>query len=387
MRFTTRMTLLFALVLGAFVVSTLPMTAGLLRGVLGNPARQADWDKVAAQWANLDPATREKTAALMGAITEWKAASAAPSLEGDARYLRFQTAFLMFATIQALVLLVLVALGLRWLMAPVRNMAKVVARLKNGDPAARLEGGGGAEWRALAHQFNTMLDQNQTLNRLQGWQEVAAFLSHQIKNPLTSIAFAEQNVRHLVPDLPPLAAENLAIIGDQGRRINHLVKRLRDLTSFDQMARVEVDLRDWFVDWVAGRRREGEVWQVALDDVGRASLVPLLWEQAFDNLLANSREASGGPSVSVTLTVRREGALVAVDWSDGNRLAEGVRVDLVGTARFTTKKDGSGLGVFFIRRIAELHGGTLAVSQSSGGGLRFVLTLEGGGHGPDPRRR
>lgn len=386
MRFTTRMTVLFALVLAAFLVSTLPVTAALLRDALGGPARATEWSRVATLWADLDEETRTKTAALMEAVTAWKAASAAPTLEGDARYLRFQTAFLMFAAFQALVLFVLVVVGLRLVMAPVRRMGQVVSRLKQGDAAARLPTGGGPEWVALAHQFNTMLDQNQTLSRLQGWQEVAAFLSHQIKNPLTSIAFAEQNVRQLVPDLPALAAENLAIIGDQGRRINNLVKRLRDLTSFDQMARTEVELRPWLDTWAAGRQRAGESWNLEVADVGRVSLVLLLWEQALDNLLANSREACTEGSVAVNLVVRQDGALVVVEWSDANRVAEGVNVALVGTARFTTKKDGSGLGVFFIRRIAELHGGSLAIQPSPAGGLLFVLTLEGGPHGPDSRR-
>jgi len=385
MRFTTRMTVLFAVVLAAFTLSTLPVTAALLRDALGGPPRQGEWGRGATLWADLDPETRDKTAALMDAVVAWKAASAAPTLEGDARYLRFQTAFLMFATFQALVLLVLVVVGLRLVMAPVRSMGQVVARLKGGDAAARLATGGGPEWEALARQFNTMLDQNQTLSRLQGWQEVAAFLSHQIKNPLTSIAFAEQNVRNLVPDLPSLAAENLAIISDQGRRINNLVRRLRDLTSFDQMTRAEVEFRPWLETWAASRQRAGEAWSLTVAEVGWVSLVPLLWEQALDNLIANSREAATD-GTTVSLAVRQEGALVVLEWSDGNRVAEGVNVELVGTARFTTKKDGSGLGVFFIRRITELHGGSLVIRRSPAGGLVFVLTLEGGPHGPHPRR-
>lgn len=390
MRFTTRMTLLFGLVLGAFVVSTLPVTAALLRDA-STTGRTAVWDRVVSQWADLDDETKEKTAALMEAVSEWKAASAVSSLDEDARYLRFQTGFLMFSALQAVILLVLVVFGLRVLMAPVRRMAQVVERLKTGDSTARLTSGGGAEWQALARQFNTMVDQNQTLNRLQGWQEVAAFLSHQIKNPLTSIAFAEQNVRNLAPDLPPLAVQNLDIIGDQGRRINNLVRRLRDLTSFEQMARSEVAFGPWIEGWAAGRRREGEVWETAIGaetqgDLGTVSLVPLLVEQALDNLLANTREAARGEPLTVRLNVRREAGLVVVDWSDSNVVDQGTPIHLIGTARFTTKKEGSGLGVFFIRRIAELHGGTLEVGPSPAGGLRFIFTLEGGPHGPDPRR-
>ena len=247
MRFTTRLTLLFGLVLAVFVVSTLPVTAGLFRYAV-QASRSADWGRVSALWAELDEDPRNKAGDLMTAVTEWKAASASSSLDGDARYLRFQTGFLMFSAFQALVLLLLVGFGLRLLVAPVRGMAQVVERLRSGDSEARLEEGGGAEWKALARQFNTMLDRNQTLSRLQGWQEVAAFLSHQIKNPLTSIAFAEQNVRSLVPDLLPLASQNLDIIGEQGRRINNLIRRLRDLTSFEEMSRSDVGFDAWLTD-------------------------------------------------------------------------------------------------------------------------------------------
>lgn len=387
MRFTTRMTLLFGLVLAVFVVSTLPVTAGLLRGAVEAPRpASAEWEKVTELWAALDEPTKDKTSALMAAVSDWKAASSSPSLDADARYLRFQTGFLMFSAFQAVVLLVLVAVGLRVLMAPVRNMARVVERLKGGDGRARLTEGGGAEWKALARQFNTMVDQNQTLSRLQGWQEVSAFLSHQIKNPLTSIGFAEQNLRSLVPDLSDRALQNLDIIADQGRRINNLVKRLRDLTSFDQMTQTPVDFGVWVREWATARQREGEVWEVSTPDVGPVPLVPLLWEQALDNLLANSREACHRDSLGVSLGLRREGGLVVLEWYDDNTLEDGTPLHLIGTARYTTKKEGSGLGVFFIRRIAELHGGTLTLGPSPTGGLRFVLTLEGGPHGPHPRR-
>lgn len=387
MRFTTRLTLLFALVLAAFVVSTLPVTAGLFREAVQPASRGEAWERVNDHWMALDPETQEKTAALMEAVSAWKSASATTSLEGDARYLRFQTGFLMFSAFQALVLLVLVGWGLRGLMAPVRKMARVVERLRSGDAEARLEEGGGTEWRALARQFNTMLDRNQTLSRLQGWQEVAAFLSHQIKNPLTSISFAEQNVRNLCPDLPPLALQNLDIVADQSRRINNLVRRLRDLTSFEAMTRTEVALGPWLASWSTGRKREGEVWNLECAEVGEVGLVLLLWEQALDNLLANSREAWTGPEpLALRLAVERSDRLVTLTWSDNNTLAEGTPLAQVGTARYTTKKEGSGLGVFFIRRIAELHGGTLTITLSPRGGLVFTLTLEGGPHGPHPRR-
>lgn len=386
MKFTTRLTILFALVLAAFVLSTLPVTAALFREAETRPAWQA-WDRVANLWAELPPATQKEVGPLMDAVSAWKASAAASSLEGDARYVRFQTAFLMFSTVQALVLLTLVVGGLRLLAAPVRRMGTVVERLKSGDTEARLPEGGGPEWRDLARQFNSMLDQNRTLNRLQGWQEVAAFLSHQIKNPLTSMALAEQNVRALAPDLPALAGQNLDVIAAQVRRINNLVKRLRDLTSFEQMVRVPVDFSVWVDQWVASRRREGESWTVALDPVGVVPLVTLLAEQALDNLLTNSREAwSGAPGLALNLTVRRSDRWVTVEWSDSNRLPEGASWQQIGQPRFTTKKEGSGLGVFFVRRVAELHGGTLTITSPSGG-LLFTLILEGGPHGSDSGRR
>jgi signal transduction histidine kinase len=184
-----------------------------------------------------------------------------------------------------------------------------------------------------------------------------------------------------------LALQNLDIVADQGRRINNLVRRLRDLTSFEAMTRTEVALGPWLTAWCAGRRREGEAWDLGCAEVGEVGLVLLLWEQALDNLLANSREAWVGPEpLALRIAVERRDRLVTLTWSDNNTLAEGTPLAQVGTARYTTKKEGSGLGVFFIRRIAELHGGTLTVTLSPRGGLVFTLTLEGGSHGPHPRR-
>ena len=74
------MTLLFGLVSAAFVVSTLPVTAGLLRGAVEpSPLLAAEWDRVTNRWAELDDQTKEKTAPLMDAISDWKIASSSPS--------------------------------------------------------------------------------------------------------------------------------------------------------------------------------------------------------------------------------------------------------------------------------------------------------------------
>ena len=51
----------------------------------------------------------------------------------------------------------------------------------------------------------------------------------------------------------------------------------------------------------------------------------------------------------------------------------------VGSARFTTKPNGTGLGVWLVGRVAALHGGRLDTGLTDVGGLRFTMTFPAGG--------
>jgi signal transduction histidine kinase len=68
-----------------------------------------------------------------------------------------------------------------------------------------------------------------------------------------------------------------------------------------------------------------------------------------------------------------------IDYTDSVTGLDPALVAQVGFARFTTKPNGTGLGVWLVGRVAALHGGRLDTSLTAAGGLRFTMTFPAGG--------
>lgn len=96
--------------------------------------------------------------------------------------------------------------------------------------------------------------------------------------------------------------------------------------------------------------------------------------RAFANLYRNAAEAMNG-SGAIDVTVTGDGAGLAVTIADHG---PGIRDDLrqrVFEPYFTTKDDGTGLGLALVRVTLEAHRGTISVSETPGGGATFAIVF------------
>ncbi len=291
-------------------------------------------------------------------------------------------ALLGLALAQLLGLLVLGLVAARGLSRQVRQLHAGVTRLASGDRSSRLSPLKGLEFRELGQEFNRLLDslalQERKLTELakmQGWQETARFLSHQIKNPLASMGLAARNLEALGVLATPLAKQNAEILSHEADKLLLLVNRLRELTGFGELNLQTVDVAG-LVEGVVGGLSLGGLkltwqgprpWCVTGDR--------LLLEQVFRNLCVNSSEAAGGP---VEVKLRCEGVILWFE--DSVTGADPLLPTRLFQPPFTTKATGTGLGLSFCRRILHLHGGELTADLNDRGGLRLKLTFS---EGPD----
>src|SRR5207245_730335 len=96
--------------------------------------------------------------------------------------------------------------------------------------------------------------------------------------------------------------------------------------------------------------------------------------RAFANLLRNAAEAMGGRG-PIDVGVDRDGEGVVVTIADhGPGIPEDLR-QRVFEPYFTTKRDGTGLGLALVRQTVETHHGTITVSETPGGGATFSIVL------------
>jgi PAS domain S-box-containing protein len=205
--------------------------------------------------------------------------------------------------------------------------------------------------------------------------QMAAVVAHEVKNPLAGIKGAMQ----VLISRRPIGDTEALVMGDIVARIDALNDLIQDLMMFarPRPPRLSgVNLRHLIDDAIVTLRRdpvgsslsidiEGEAGEITVDvDLVRASVL---------NLLLNAAQAMNGLGRVRVMTAMRDGTW-SIDVTDSG---PGIPMELreqVLEPFFTTKARGGGLGLPMAKRVAELHGGTLALTFPASGGTSVTIT-------------
>jgi two-component system NtrC family sensor kinase len=211
--------------------------------------------------------------------------------------------------------------------------------------------------------------------------KMAAHVTHEIRNPLSSIAL---NLELLEEQIPNGDAETKGLFRAIGKEVERLSALSQQYLSFARRREPLRELEDVgqialeAAEFVRPELKQKGV-ELALEVEPDLPAVPCdesQLKQALFNLLRNAREAmpSGG---TIRLGVHRDGEqAIAVTVDD-----EGPGIDPAVQARlfepfFTTKSGGTGLGLAITQHIAASSGGSIACEPGPGGrGTRFSLHL------------
>jgi signal transduction histidine kinase len=270
-----------------------------------------------------------------------------------------------------------VLLGLGWSLFMLHTMA---GKLANATSRA------GDSYACLREE--RVAEAEAQLRRL---QSVGAKVAHELKNPLASI----KGLCQLVARAPESerTQERLAVVASEISRMETILNEylsfsrpLEDLRpeSFDLTALA----RD-VLDVLAGRADQAGV---VLSLGGAPTPVqgdPRRLKEALINLVANAIEAtpSGG---SVHLRVRTAAGKVTLEVKDTGRGIAPDDLERLGTSFFTTRPNGTGLGVVLAQGVITQHGGSLAYTSTIGHGTTATITLPGpsaAGPVPEPATR
>ena len=211
--------------------------------------------------------------------------------------------------------------------------------------------------------------------RLQAFREVARRVAHEIKNPLTAMRIAVEQLGR--PSDGPDQRRSLAleVLAAETDRLERLAREFADFGRLPEGPTSEVDLVELLEE--LGRTAVPEHVAVAVHaNGGRRSIQghydPL--RRAFSNLFRNAAEAMGGRG-TIDVDVAGEGRGMVVSVADhGPGIPQALR-GRVFEPYMTTKLDGTGLGLALVRQTVDAHGGTIATSETPGGGATFTLVF------------
>jgi two-component system, NtrC family, nitrogen regulation sensor histidine kinase NtrY len=229
--------------------------------------------------------------------------------------------------------------------------------------------------RELAGALAAARERELEAERLRAFREVARRVAHEIKNPLTSMRIAVDQLERTVGRPDGRTATAVQVLAAETDRLDRLAKEFSEFGRLPEGPRSEVDL----VELLEELGRTGVPDQVAVRLTANGGPRTLLGHyeplrRAFANLYRNAAEAMKGRG-TIDVTVTGDGAGLAVTIADHG---PGIPAELhqrVFEPYFTTKDDGTGLGLALVRVTLEAHGGTIGVSETPGGGATFAIVF------------
>jgi two-component system nitrogen regulation sensor histidine kinase NtrY len=276
----------------------------------------------------------------------------------------------------------------------VSELVHAVRRLAAGDLAVQVDPGRSSdEVAGLARAFNAMVrevresrDRIVYLEKISGWQEVARRLAHEIKNPLTPMKLAFQQlearwraseVADLDPQFGKLVAEAGEIVRDEVGTLQRLVDEFSAFAKLPEVRSEPADLGEFVDDFL---RTSPQIQERADVDVVKAAaecpvaLDRTLMRRVLSNLCLNAVEAAPGRArIHLGVARTRDRAVLTVA-DEGPGIDRAVR-ERIFDPYFTTKGTGTGLGLAIVKKIVLQHGGEIQIGDRPGGGASFSVVL------------
>jgi C4-dicarboxylate-specific signal transduction histidine kinase len=243
--------------------------------------------------------------------------------------------------------------------------------------------------RKVAHEERERLRQAQAdlahINRVTTMGELTASLAHEIKQPISAAVInAKTCSRWLGRDAPDLAEARGAasrLVKDVTRAAD-IISRINLMFKKGGLQAELVDVNELIQEMIVLLRSEASRYSISIrtelaQDLPEVMADRVQLQQVFMNLMLNGidamKETSGGSELAIK-SEAGDGQLV-ISVSDTGVGLPPEQVDQIFKAFFTTKDNGTGMGLPISRSIIESHGGRLWAASATGRGATFQFTL------------
>ncbi len=208
---------------------------------------------------------------------------------------------------------------------------------------------------------------------------MAASLAHEINTPLMPIKLGlDEVVSQLEEEGVTVDARDIAMIRENIERIQRMIRRLLDFTRAADEGMSLVNVADVLDDVLKLNRKFFEHEHVKLE-THIAPILPVLGspdhlQQVFMNMAVNAQNAmSGGGTLIITADV--EDNQVVIRFKDTGTGIAPENMERIFNPFFSTKPQGTGLGLFVSYGIIEAHNGVIEVESTVNVGTQFTVRL------------
>jgi signal transduction histidine kinase len=223
------------------------------------------------------------------------------------------------------------------------------------------------------------------VTRMTTMGELTASLAHEIKQPISAaVTDAKTCLRWLgrdVPDVPEAREAASRLVKDVTRAAD-IIGRVSLLFKKGALQRELVDVNELIREMIILLRSEANRYSISIrtelaEDLPKVMADRVQLQQVFMNLMLNGIDAMKETTGGVELTIKSEAGdgQLLISVSDTGVGLPPEQVELIFKAFFTTKDNGTGMGLPISRSIIESHGGRLWAAGTSGRGATFQFTL------------
>ncbi|WP_375421488.1 PAS domain-containing sensor histidine kinase [uncultured Sphingomonas sp.] len=214
--------------------------------------------------------------------------------------------------------------------------------------------------------------------------DLVRVLTHELLNsltPVTSLARTAADALAASPVDHQTAQTAMATVSRRITSLHRFIQSYRSVASAP-IVRLQAFAADVFADELirmVGLEWPGTSFHAEVDASLMLHADPDLLAQALINLLRNAAQAAAGadqPHVTLRITAERAGGLSLSIADNGPGVPESLRRDIF-LPFYTTRAEGTGIGLNLVRQIVVAHGWSIDVEHSDDGGARFVLRTAG----------
>jgi signal transduction histidine kinase len=209
--------------------------------------------------------------------------------------------------------------------------------------------------------------------RLRAFRETARRVAHEMRNPLTPIRLA---IAQLASSAGAEHRDTIEVLAAESDRLEQLAREFTEFGRLPEGPPAPVDFTELLAELARTSLPSNMKARLDLDPATPVLLGhydPL--RRAFSNILRNAAEACDGEGELEIIAAPDNGGGVRIEIRDhGPGVPAGI-ADRVFDPYFTAKAGGTGLGLALVKQTIEMHGGTISLTETPGGGATFQVRM------------